>query len=186
MNAKINKVINEIERAKTKLSELQTLLPELEQKRIDMEDTEIVRLVRLSANISLADFPEFIRAMNVSAAVPAPVSYPVEEQQTHEGDTVGSAQDFDNAQESSFNGGAGEASHEHGDGISGEEATGTGLSSSDEDDEGAEAIISDENSEDAEADAFGNGEGNSNAGAWDGNGDYNTGQEGDGAHEQSY
>ena len=67
MNPKINKVIDDIERTKAKISELQTLLPELERKRIDMENTEIIRLVR-SADIAPADFPEFVRSLKTARA----------------------------------------------------------------------------------------------------------------------
>lgn len=63
MNPKIKKVIDDIERTKTKIAELQALLPELERKRIDMENTEIIKLVR-SANISPADLPGFLESLN--------------------------------------------------------------------------------------------------------------------------
>ena len=70
MNPKINKVIDDIEKTKAKITELQALLPELERKRIDMENTEIIRLVR-SADIAPADFPEFVRSLKAArAAVP--------------------------------------------------------------------------------------------------------------------
>ena len=73
MNPKINKIIDEIERSKAKITELQALLPELERKRIDMENSEIVRLVR-STKIALADFPEFLKSIkHINAAVPEAV-----------------------------------------------------------------------------------------------------------------
>ena len=62
MNPKIKKVSDEIERTKAKILELQTLLPELERKRIDMENTEIIKLVR-SANISTAELPAFLESL---------------------------------------------------------------------------------------------------------------------------
>jgi len=62
VNPKIKKVIDEIQRTKAKILELQTLLPELERKRIDMENTEIVKLVR-SANILPAELPAFIESL---------------------------------------------------------------------------------------------------------------------------
>ena len=62
MNPKIRKVIEDIERTKTKIAELQTLLPELERKRIDMENTEIIKLVR-SADILPAELPAFIESL---------------------------------------------------------------------------------------------------------------------------
>ena len=60
MNSKINRVIDDIAKTKSKIAELQALLPELERKRIDMENNEIIRLVR-SANIKPAEFPAFIK-----------------------------------------------------------------------------------------------------------------------------
>jgi len=78
MNPKIKKVIDEIDRTKAKILELQTLLPELERKRIDMENTEIIKLIR-SADILPAEIPAFIESLKnpktaESASVLAPVS----------------------------------------------------------------------------------------------------------------
>ena len=71
MNPKINKIIEEIERAKAKISELQALLPELERKRIDLENSEIIKLVR-SASIVPADLPEFLAAIKeMNSGAPA-------------------------------------------------------------------------------------------------------------------
>ena len=58
----IQKVADEIERTKMKIAELQAFLPELERKKTDMENTEIVRLVR-SANVAIADISGFIEAV---------------------------------------------------------------------------------------------------------------------------
>ena len=75
MNPKINKAIEEIERTKAKIAELQALLPELERRRVDMENTEIIRLVR-SASIAPADLPEFLEAIKtINAAPPEPAAY---------------------------------------------------------------------------------------------------------------
>ena len=71
MNPKINKIIDEIERTKARIAELQALLPTLERKRVEMEDAEIIRLVR-SASISPADLPEFIEALKTINALPEP------------------------------------------------------------------------------------------------------------------
>jgi len=74
MNPKINKAIEEIERTKAKIAELQALLPELERRRVDMENTEIIRLVR-SASIAPADLPEFLEAIKaINAAPPEPAA----------------------------------------------------------------------------------------------------------------
>ena len=73
MNPKIKKVIDEIDRTKAKITELQNLLPELERKRIDMENTEIIKLVR-SADILPAELPAFLESLKTPkelAAAPA-------------------------------------------------------------------------------------------------------------------
>ena len=71
MNQKIIKTIEEIERTRAKIAELQALLPELERRRVEMENTEIIRLVR-SASISPGDLPEFIEALKTINAQPEP------------------------------------------------------------------------------------------------------------------
>jgi len=72
MNQRIQKIIDEIERTKTKIAELQALLPELERKRVEMENNEIIRLVR-SASIAPTDLPEFLEAIKtINAAPPEP------------------------------------------------------------------------------------------------------------------
>ena len=77
MNLKIKKVIDEIERTKNKIAELQVLLPELERKRIDMENTEIIKLVR-SAEISTAALPAFLESLkNHKNPVPTFATQPV-------------------------------------------------------------------------------------------------------------
>jgi len=68
MNPKIKKVIDEIDRTKAKILELQALLPELERKRIDMENTEIIKLIR-SADILPAEIPAFIESLKNPKAV---------------------------------------------------------------------------------------------------------------------
>ena len=67
MNQRIQKVIDEIERTKAKIAELQALVPELERKRVEMENNEIIRLVR-SASIAPADLPEFLAAIKTNNA----------------------------------------------------------------------------------------------------------------------
>ena len=65
MNPKIKKVIDDIERTKAKIVELQALLPELERKRIDMENSEIIKLVR-SADILPAELPALLESLKIS------------------------------------------------------------------------------------------------------------------------
>jgi hypothetical protein len=62
MNQRIQKIDGDIERTKAKITELQALLPELERKKTDLENTEIVRLVR-SANVAPGDIAAFIESM---------------------------------------------------------------------------------------------------------------------------
>jgi hypothetical protein len=62
MNQKIQKIDGEIERAKAKIAELQALLPELERKRKDLEDSEIIRLVR-SANVAPGEIAAFVESI---------------------------------------------------------------------------------------------------------------------------
>ena len=67
MNQRIQKAIEDIERAKAKIAELQALLPELERKKTELENTEILRLVR-SANVAPGDIAEFIAAIKSNRA----------------------------------------------------------------------------------------------------------------------
>jgi hypothetical protein len=65
MNPRIQKVIDEIKRTKAKIAELQALLPELERKKTDLENTEIVRLVR-SANVAPGDIAAFVESIKTN------------------------------------------------------------------------------------------------------------------------
>jgi hypothetical protein len=65
VNLRIQKIDNEIERTKTKIAEFQALLPELERKRKDLEDNEIVRLVR-SANIAPGEIAAFVESIKIN------------------------------------------------------------------------------------------------------------------------
>ena len=66
MSSKLQKTSREIEQAKARIAELQALLPGLERQRTDLENTEIVRLVR-SANIELGDLGAFLRTIRPGA-----------------------------------------------------------------------------------------------------------------------
>ena len=46
MNPKIPKLISEVERVRSKIKAMQVRLQELEQQRIELENTEIVEMVR--------------------------------------------------------------------------------------------------------------------------------------------
>ena len=65
MNQRIQKAIEEIERTKARIAELQALLPELERKKLDLENTEILKLVR-SANIAPGDIAAFIESIKTN------------------------------------------------------------------------------------------------------------------------
>jgi hypothetical protein len=67
MNPKIKKTRDELERTKAKIAEFQALVPQLERSITDMENTEIVRLVR-SADIAPADLPAFIASLKNTGA----------------------------------------------------------------------------------------------------------------------
>ena len=70
MNPRIRKAIDDIERTRTKITELQALLPELERKKTDLEDAEIIRLVR-RASVRPGDLYTFMESMNqTSGAAP--------------------------------------------------------------------------------------------------------------------
>jgi len=62
MNPRIQKFTDDIERTKAKITELQALLPELERKRTDAENTEIRRLLHV-ANILPGDVAAFIETI---------------------------------------------------------------------------------------------------------------------------
>jgi len=62
MNPQINKVTNDIQKTKEKIVELQALLPELERKKVDLENTEIVRLVR-KASVEPKELAGFLESI---------------------------------------------------------------------------------------------------------------------------
>ena len=71
MNPKIQKTVREIERARAKIAELQALLPELEKQKTDLENTEIVRLVR-SACVAPGELGDYLRSIRLENAQPEP------------------------------------------------------------------------------------------------------------------
>ena len=62
MNTKIMRVCNEIDKVKTKISEFQSKLRELERQRTELENINIVETVR-GMNISFADLAELLKAV---------------------------------------------------------------------------------------------------------------------------
>ena len=91
MNPRITKTIEEIERTRAKIAELQTLLPELERKRIDLENTEIVRLMR-TAHVAPGDIADFISRLKTGgiteSQAPEPVAAVKSEEQPNNPDTA--------------------------------------------------------------------------------------------------
>jgi len=70
---KAAKVEAEIEKVKGKISEFQTRLRELEQKKTEIENTEIVGVVR-GMNISIEELAVMLQTVRSGGAVPAPTS----------------------------------------------------------------------------------------------------------------
>ena len=60
MNAKIKRVINEIEKTKGKISEFQGRLRDLEKQKTELENLEIISAVR-GMDISLADLADMLK-----------------------------------------------------------------------------------------------------------------------------
>ena len=79
MNPKIQKTINEIEKTKVKITELQARLQTLETQRIDMENTEIVGLFR-SANVAPQDLADFIRNCKTQTTTQSKPAYQAEQE----------------------------------------------------------------------------------------------------------
>jgi hypothetical protein len=71
LNAKLQRVIRDIERTKTKIEELQALLPELERQKTELENAEVIRVFR-SADVAPGDFAAFIAAYRAQANGGAP------------------------------------------------------------------------------------------------------------------
>jgi len=61
MNAKLQKIIDDIERTKTRIAELQAALPVLEKKKVELENSEIISVFR-AADMTPADFAAFVEA----------------------------------------------------------------------------------------------------------------------------
>lgn len=62
-NKKIAKIDADIAKTKGKLAELQALLKEQERQKLELENTNIVDMVR-GLNISLADLPALLQSLS--------------------------------------------------------------------------------------------------------------------------
>lgn len=69
MSGKINKVIAEIDKTKAKISEYNSRLRELEKQKTELENTEIVELVR-GVEASPAELAAFIKAFREQSGTP--------------------------------------------------------------------------------------------------------------------
>lgn len=69
MNAKIERIIKEIDKAKDKISEFQSKLRELEKQKTELENMEIVEAVR-GMDIPLGDLPAILKALRESNGAP--------------------------------------------------------------------------------------------------------------------
>ena len=67
MNGKLQKVMAEIEKVKAKIAAQQTHLRELEQQKIELENTEIVGMVR-GLDVAPEELAAFIKAFRSSTA----------------------------------------------------------------------------------------------------------------------
>ena len=69
MNPKIEKLEKEIEKTKTKIAEMQAKLHKLEEQKTELENTEIVELVR-GVEASPAELAAFIKAFRDKSGTP--------------------------------------------------------------------------------------------------------------------
>jgi hypothetical protein len=73
LNAKIERVCKEIDKTKTKISEFQAKLRELEKQKTEFENIEIVDTVR-GMNISFADLATLLKSNNLTSGQVGPKS----------------------------------------------------------------------------------------------------------------
>ena len=69
MSSKLKKVLAEIEKTKGKLSEQQAKLRELERQRTELENTEMVELIR-STKMNTEELSTFLKAFREKSEVP--------------------------------------------------------------------------------------------------------------------
>lgn len=67
MTPKLQKITQELERAKAKIAELQAAIPELERQKTELENAEIIKAFR-TAELTPADFAAFIEAHRTQPA----------------------------------------------------------------------------------------------------------------------
>ncbi len=70
MNLRVKKATDDVERTKEKIAELQALLPELERKKTEAENTETIRILR-SANISFDEIAAYVELIQKTGRLDA-------------------------------------------------------------------------------------------------------------------
>ncbi len=73
MNAKIQRIINEIEKTKDKICEFQARLKELEKQKTELENMEIISAVR-GMDISFADLATLLKNPQITSGQLVPKS----------------------------------------------------------------------------------------------------------------
>ena len=81
MNKKLSKILIEIEKTKEKLSEQQTKLRELERQRTELENVEILELIR-STKMNPEELSTFLKAFREKSETP--IIMTKQEEQSHE------------------------------------------------------------------------------------------------------
>ncbi len=84
MNAKIERVSNEIDKTKGKLNELQARLKELERQKTELENIEIVSAVR-GMDISIADLAVMLKQSGAASGQIGPKPEPTTDKEDIEG-----------------------------------------------------------------------------------------------------
>ncbi|MEG0944048.1 MAG: DUF4315 family protein [Angelakisella sp.] len=81
MNSKLKKLLLEIDKTKEKLSVQQAKLRELERQRTELENTEMVELIR-STKMNTEELSTFLKAFREKSETP--IIMPKQEEQSHE------------------------------------------------------------------------------------------------------
>lgn len=81
MNSKLKKLLLEIDKTKEKLSVQQTKLRELERQKTELENTEMVGLIR-STKMNTEELSTFLKAFREKSETPIIMSK--QEEQSHE------------------------------------------------------------------------------------------------------
>ena len=87
MNAKIERVCKEIDKTKGKINEQQARLRELEKQKTELENIEIVDVVR-GMNISFTDLAELLKATRAGSSATSGQVGPKLEAATKTTDTI--------------------------------------------------------------------------------------------------